>query len=144
MNWFSNIFSTGAEKVIDSLGSAIDKLVTSDEEKAEIKLKLAMEMNRFKESQNIALEAYEKEITKRHANDMKSDSWLSKNIRPLVLLFLTVSTVILAYMTIFILDEHAVKLIDPWVDLLKMLLMTAYGFYFSGRSYEKAAAYKNK
>lgn len=143
-NWFANLFSSGAAKVVDSLGTAIDNLVTSDEERLKMKAIIEKEMYSFEREQLAAMADYDKEISKRHETDMRSGSWLARNIRPLVLLFLTVSTVILAYLTIFILDDDSVNLITPWVDLLQMLLITAYGFYFSGRSYEKAVAHKNK
>lgn len=113
MSWFANLFSSGAAKVVDSLGTAIDKLVTSDEERQKLKVELEKEMNTFKEAQLVAMADYDKEITQRHANDMKSDSWMSKNIRPLTLSFLTVATVVLAYLTIFLLDERSVALVEP-------------------------------
>lgn len=144
MSWFANLFSSGASKVVDSLGAAIDKLVTSDEERKQLKVALEKEMNGFKEAQLVAIADYDKEITQRHANDMKSDSWLSKNIRPLTLAFLTVATVVLAYLTIFLLDEKSVALVEPWLDLLKVLLVTIYAFYFGSRGFEKVQAIKDK
>ena len=59
------------------------------------------------------LVAYEQELTKRQANDMQSDSWLSKNVRPMVLIFLIAATVLLAYLTIFILPTDKSTMIDP-------------------------------
>ncbi len=144
MNWFANLFSSGAAKVVDSLGTAIDKLVTSDEERKKLKVALEKEMNGFKEAQLAAMADYDKEITQRHANDMKSDSWLSKNVRPLTLAFLTIATVILAYLTIFLLDEKSVAMVEPWLDLLKVLLVTIYAFYFGSRGFEKVQAIKDK
>ena len=67
---------------------------------------------------------------------MKSDSWMSKNIRPLTLAFLTVATVVLAYLTIFLLDEKSVTMVEPWLDLLKVLLVTIYAFYFGSRGFD--------
>ena len=66
--------------------------------------------------------------------DMKSDSWLSKNTRPLTLIFLTVSMVI-----IMLLDSFNIEfIVDPgWVDLLKSLLITIYVSYFGSRGFEK-------
>jgi hypothetical protein len=78
MNVLKKIFSAGASTVIDSVGSAVDRLVTSDEERLSLKNELAN---------------FDTEITNRHAADMASDSWLSKNIRPLTLAFLMISTV---------------------------------------------------
>lgn len=142
-NWLVNIFSSGAAKVVDSLGSAIDKLVTSDEEREKLKVALEKEMNGFRNHQLVAISEYDKEITKRHSSDMKSDSWLSKNIRPLTLAFMTVSTMGLAYSTIFILDKEDVVLVEPWLTLLTVLLVTIYAFYFGSRGIEKVQNIKN-
>ena len=74
------------------------------------------------------------EVTKRWASDMQSDSWLSKNTRPLTLVFLTVSMVLL----IFIDSTGASFDVDSgWVDLLKSLLITVYVAYFGSRGAEK-------
>ena len=65
---------------------------------------------------------------------MKSDSWLSKNIRPMTLIFLTVSTVLIIFMDAGLL-KFEVK--DSYVDLLQLTLITVIGAYFGGRSLEK-------
>jgi len=75
---------------------------------------------------------------------MRSDSWLSKNIRPCVLAFLIVSTVLLAYLSIFILDADKSELIAPWVELLKVLDIAVIGFYFGSRGLEKVQGIKAK
>lgn len=137
MSWFTTLFTGGVSKVVDSLGSAIDKLVTSDEERLKLKAAIEKEMNSFREAQLSAIADYDKEITQRHTNDMKSDSWLSKNIRPLTLAFMTVTTMGLAYSTIFILDTTEVALVEPWIQLLTVLLVTIYAFYFGSRGLEK-------
>ena len=76
----------------------------------------------------------EKNITERWKMDMASDSWLSKNIRPLVLVFLVVSTVLLIFI-----DAGAINFTvqDKWTDLLQLVLITVIGAYFGGRSLEK-------
>ena len=74
------------------------------------------------------------EISKRWASDMKSDSWLSKNTRPLTLIFLTVSMVLLIFSD-SIGDSFDVD--SGWVDLLKSLLITVYVAYFGSRGAEK-------
>ncbi len=74
-----------------------------------------------------------KDITKRWESDMHSDSWLSKNVRPLAICFLTVVTMIFVALdssTNFEVDE-------VWVDLLKTLLVTTYLAYFGSRGVEK-------
>jgi len=79
----------------------------------------------------------EQELTKRQQADMTSDSWLSKNVRPLALLFLTVMTVSLAYLTIFYLPAEKTVLLKPWLDMLTTLLSLVYTFYFGSRGFEK-------
>jgi len=68
---------------------------------------------------------------------MTSDSWLSKNVRPMILIFLTVMTVVLAYSTIFALPPDKVTLLKPWIDTIGGLLSMVYGFYFGSRGLEK-------
>ena len=74
------------------------------------------------------------EISKRWQSDMKSDSWLSKNTRPLTLIFLTVSMVLLVLLDSF---EIQFEVDSGWVDLLKSLLITVYVAYFGSRGAEK-------
>lgn len=142
MNWLADIFSGGAAKLVDSVGVAVDRLVTSDQERIELKNALEAEMNRFKEAHLKSISDYDKEITTRHANDMKSDSWLSKSVRPIVLLFMTATIMGLAYSTIFILPPEAVEMVEPWLDLFKVLMVTIYAFYFGSRGFEKVNSMK--
>jgi hypothetical protein len=76
------------------------------------------------------------EVTKRWESDMNSDSWLSKNIRPLSLAFLTASLFIY-----IVLDSslEGFKINSMWIDLLSSLLLLVYGGYFGMRSVEKVA-----
>jgi len=76
----------------------------------------------------------QKQVTERWSMDMKSDSWLSKNIRPLVLIFLVVCTMLLIFVDAGVI-KFEVK--DTWVDLLQLVLITVIGAYFGGRSLEK-------
>ena len=82
-----------------------------------------------------------KEVSKRWNADMKSDSWLSKNTRPLTLIFLTVSMVLLIFSD-SIGDSFEVS--SGWVDLLKSLLITVYVAYFGSRGAEKFKSISNK
>lgn len=73
-------------------------------------------------------------VSKRWDSDMKSDSWLSKNTRPLTLIYLTVIT------TLYIILDSlhiAFDIDDSWVELLKTLLVTIYVAYFGSRGFEK-------
>tara|TARA_R110000796_G_scaffold63940_6_gene147941 strand:- start:3763 stop:4224 length:462 start_codon:yes stop_codon:yes gene_type:complete len=80
------------------------------------------------------------EVSKRWESDMKSDSWLSKNTRPMTLIFLTVSMVIIMLLDSFTVDF---KVESAWVDLLKSLLITVYVAYFGSRGAEKFKAISN-
>ena len=79
------------------------------------------------------------EITKRWQSDMQSDSWLSKNIRPLSLAFLTITLFIYV-----ILDSslEGFKINSEWIDLLSSLLLLVYGGYFGARAVEKITKMK--
>jgi len=74
------------------------------------------------------------EISKRWAADMASDSWLSKNTRPIMLIFLTISTWLLILMDSLAIDFGVST---EWIDLLKSLLLTVYVAYFGSRGIEK-------
>ena len=76
----------------------------------------------------------EKNITTRLEGDLKSYSWLNKNFRPLVLIFLISCTVLLIFIDAGALNFE-VK--SSWVDLLQLVLITVIGAYFGGRSLEK-------
>ena len=127
MNVLSKIFSSGATELVKGVGGVIDNLHTSKEEKLEAERKIQDLIA------NHEVEM-EKNITERWKMDMQSDSWLSKNIRPLVLVFLVVSTVLLIFI-----DAGAIsfKVQDKWTDLLQLVLITVIGAYFGGRSLEK-------
>jgi len=74
------------------------------------------------------------EISKRWDSDMKSDSWLSKNTRPMALIFLTISLIIFILLDGF---DIAFSIETGWIDLLKSLLITVYVAYFGSRGVEK-------
>ena len=127
MNVLSKIFSSGATELIKGVGGVIDNLTTSKEEKLEAERKIQDLIA------NHEVEM-EKNITERWSMDMQSDSWLSKNIRPLVLVFLVVSTVLMIFI-----DAGTINFVveDKWTDLLQLVLITVIGAYFGGRSLEK-------
>ena len=127
MNILSKIFSSGATELIKGVGGVIDNLHTSKEEKLEAERKIQDLIA------NHEVEM-EKQITSRWDSDMKSDSWLSKNVRPMVLIFLVVSTVLMIFI-----DAGTINfVVEPkWTDLLQLVLITVIGAYFGGRSLEK-------
>ena len=127
MSIISKIFSGGAKDLVDSVGGVIDNLHTSKAEKLEAKQKMQdMIMGYEAEMQ--------KQVTERWKFDMNSDSWLSKNIRPLTLIFLVISTVLIIFIDAGAL-QFEVK--SSWIDLLQLVLITVIGAYFGGRSLEK-------
>ena len=121
------IFSGGAAAVVKGVGSVIDNLHTSAEEKLEAERKIKELIANYEVEM-------EKNITTRWEADQKSDSWLSKNVRPMVLIFLIVCTMLLIFI-----DAGAIKfnVKDSYVDLLQLVLITVIGAYFGGRSLEK-------
>ena len=127
MSVLAKIFSSGAGELVKSVGGVLDNLTTSKEEKLEAERKV----KELVSSYEIEME---KNITERWTMDMKSDSWLSKNIRPLVLVFLVVSTVLMIFI-----DAGTINFVveDKWTDLLQLVLITVIGAYFGGRSLEK-------
>ena len=80
-------------------------------------------------------------VTSRWNSDMTSDSWLSKNIRPMSLIFLTVSTVLLIYLDFY---NQEITVPNEWIELLKSLLLGIYIAYFGSRGIEKYRTIKNK
>ena len=132
MSILADMFSDGVSKVVDSVGNAIDNLVTSDEEKLALKNELAkinIEAQNKKDELDLK---YEEQLTQRQSNDMSSDSWLSKNIRPLTLIFILVMYSLLSIGSgfNFTVTESYVQLLGQW----GMLIMS---FYFGGRTLEK-------
>ena len=127
MSILGTIFSSGAGELVKSVGGVIDNLTTSKEEKLEAERKIKELMANYEVEM-------EKNITSRWEADLKSDSWLSKNVRPLVLIFLIVCTMLLIFIDAGAL-QFEVK--SSWVDLLQLVLITVIGAYFGGRSLEK-------
>jgi len=127
MSILTQIFSSGATELIKGVGGVIDNLHTSKEEKLEAERKIQTLIA------NHEVEM-EKTITDRWKSDMKSDSWLSKNVRLSVLIFLVVSTVLMIFI-----DAGTINFVveDKWTDLLQLVLITVIGAYFGGRSLEK-------
>ncbi len=86
-NWFTKIFSTGASDLVESLGDAIDKNVTSDEERLILRKDLEKIGTSFK-AKTAELEAsYQEELTKRWQSDNQASA-LARNVRPLSLVYL--------------------------------------------------------
>ena len=127
MGILSKVFGGGASKLVESVGGVLDNLTTTKDEKLEAKRKIKELVA------NHQIEV-EKNVTARWQSDMNSDSWLSKNVRPLVLVFCIVCTMLLVFI-----DSGSIKfqVEEKWTDLLTMVLITIVGSYFGGRSIEK-------
>jgi|TARA_R100000482_G_scaffold39989_1_gene13717 hypothetical protein len=127
MSVLGKIFSGGANELVKSVGGVIDNLTTSKDEKLEAERKIKELVANYEVEM-------EKNITSRWEADLKSDSWLSKNVRPLTLVFLIVCTMLLIFI-----DAGAINfnVKDSYVDLLQLVLITVIGAYFGGRSLEK-------
>jgi len=123
----TKIFSSGASDLIGSIGGVVDNLTTSKEEKLEAERKIKELVSNYEVEM-------EKTITDRWKSDMASDSWMSKNVRPMVLIFLVVSTVLLMFIDAGVLSFNVEA---KWTDLLQLVLITVIGAYFGGRSLEK-------
>ena len=127
MSILTNLFSGGAADLVKGIGGVVDNLHTSTEEKLEAERKIKELIANYEVEM-------EKNITNRWEADLKSDSWLSKNVRPLVLIFLIICTMLLIFIDAGTINFE-VK--SSWVDLLQLVLITVIGAYFGGRSLEK-------
>ena len=127
MKILKTIFGDGAGQLVESVGGVLDNLSTSKEEKLEAKRKIKELMV------NHQVEV-EKNVTERWKADMNSDSWLSKNVRPLVLVFFIVCTMLLVFI-----DSGSITLQvdEKWKSVIEITMITIIGAYFGGRSVEK-------
>ena len=119
--------------VIKEVGKVLDDLTTTKEEKLEAKrLITAILEQADKEAQE--------QVTRRWESDMNSDSFLSKNIRPMVLIYLTVIFTVWAF---FDGNVGQFKIAEEYIPIFQSLLITVYGAYFVGRTWEKAKKSSN-
>ena len=123
----SKLFGGIGTSIAEKISNIIDKHTFSKVEKAQFE----------KEMEEIFINAeseIQKGVTERWKADLNSDSYFSKNVRPMVLIFLIVSTVLMVFI-----DAGAINFnVDgEWKELLKLLLTTTVAAYFGGRSYEK-------
>jgi len=127
MSILGTIFSGGAKDLVEGVGGVIDNLHTSEEEKLEANQKIKELVSNYEVEM-------EKQITDRWKSDMGSDSWLSKNVRPMVLIFLVITTVLMIFIDAGMISFEVEA---KWTDLLQLVLITVIGAYFGGRSLEK-------
>jgi len=114
--------------LIKDVGSVIDKLTTTDEERLAAKHKI-------QELLEQADKDAQAQVTDRWKADMASDSFLSKNIRPLVLIYLTIVFTVLSF---FDGNIGGFKVATQYIPIFQSLLITVYGAYFVGRTWEKS------
>jgi len=112
---------------IKDIGKIVDDLHTSGEEREEAKQKITQILAE-------AEQAAQAQVTARWEADLKHGSWLSKNIRPITLVFLTAVFVILS---VFDGNLGEFTIGESYVPVYQTLLITVYGAYFAGRSIEK-------
>ena len=119
--------------LIKDVGKVIDNLTTTDEERLAAKIKIEELLEQAdKDAQD--------QVTARWESDMNSDSFLSKNIRPMVLIYLTVVFTILSF---FDGNVGEFKIAEQYVPIFQSLLITVYGAYFVGRTWEKSKKINN-
>jgi hypothetical protein len=133
----------GLDAILNVGGKLIDKLIPDPEAKAKAQLDLA-KMAQDGELARMANETdlYKTEqnnLTDRLKSDMASDSWLSKNIRPMTLVYILV-----AYLLLAILDASVIDIADAFVELLGQWGMLVMSFYFGGRTLEKIMDMKGR
>ena len=119
--------------LIKDVGNVIDKLTTTDEERLAAKQKIQELLEK-------ADQDAQTQITERWKLDMQSDSFLSKNIRPMVLIYLTVIFTALAF---FDGNIGGFQVDEAYIPIFQSLLITVYGAYFVGRTWEKAKKSSN-
>lgn len=128
--------------IMDILGigmKVLDKFFPDPEQKAKAQLEL-MQMQQNGELAKMQADMQEQgELTKRQENDMRSDSWLSKNIRPMTLIAILTGYFIFAMMSAFDLDTN-----EKYVELLGTWGMVIMSFYFGGRTMEKIIDMRSK
>lgn len=125
--------------ILDVGMKLVDKFFPNPEEKAKAQLELLQMQQNGELAQINADIAEQQELTKRQQADMLSDSWLSKNIRPMTLIFILFGYFVFAMMSAFDLDTN-----KAYVELLGQWGMLIMSFYFGGRTLEKIMDMKSK
>ena len=123
----AKLFGNAGGGVVDKLAGVADRFIRTKDEKAEFE----------KEMTKIMIQAeaeMQKNVTDRWKADLEHGNWLTRSVRPLVLIFLIVSTVLMVFI-----DSGSINFnVDQkWTDLLQLVLITVIGAYFGGRSFEK-------
>ena len=123
----AKLFGDAGGGIVDKIGSVVDQFIHTKDEQAAFK----------KEMTKILIEAeaeMQKNVTERWKADLEHGNWLTRSVRPIVLLFLILATILMVFI-----DSGSLvfNVEDKWTDLLQLILMTTIGAYFGGRSFEK-------
>ena len=126
-NILAKLFGKAGGNVVDKIAGVADRFIRTKDEKAEFE----------KQMTQIFIEAeaaMQKNVTDRWKADLEHGNWLTRSVRPLVLIFLIVATVLMIFI-----DSGSIKfdVDEKWTDLLQLVLITVIGSYFGGRSIEK-------
>tara|TARA_Y100000766_G_scaffold284414_1_gene302856 strand:- start:884 stop:1291 length:408 start_codon:yes stop_codon:yes gene_type:complete len=129
----AKLFGNAGGSILEKLSGVADKFIQTKEEKAAFQ----------KEMTQILIKAeaeMQKNVTERWKADLEHGNWLTRSVRPLVLIFLIVATVLMVFI-----DSGSItfNVEQKWTDLLQLVLMTTIGAYFGGRSVEKFNKKKN-
>ena len=130
----AKIFGNAGGSVLDKLSGVADRFITTGDEKRAFQ----------KDMEQIFLDAeaaMQKNVTDRWKADLEHGNFLTRSVRPLVLIFLILSTVIMVFVDSGSIDFNVEQ---KWTDLLQLVLMTTIGAYFGGRSVEKFNQIKKK
>ena len=130
----AKIFGNAGGSILQKISGVADKFITTGDEKRAFQ----------KDMEQIFLDAeaaMQKNVTERWKADLEHGNWLTRSVRPLVLVFLIISTVVMVFV-----DSGSIvfNVEDKWTDLLQLVLMTTIGAYFGGRSVEKFNQIKKK
>ena len=129
----------GLDAILNIGGKLIDKLIPDPEAKAKAQQELLQMQQEGKLAELNADNIEAQELTKRQAADMMSDSWLSKNIRPMTLVF-----ILMTYTTFAMMSAWDIEVNNNYVELLGQWGMLIMSFYFGGRTLEKIMDMKGK
>ena len=131
-NILHKLFGKAGGSVVDKLAGVADRFIRTKDEKAAFE----------KEMTQILIEAeaaMQKNVTERWKADLEHGNWLTRSVRPIVLIFLIVATVLMVFI-----DSGSINfnVEEKWTDLLQLVLMTTIGGYFGGRCVEKVIKFK--
>jgi hypothetical protein len=123
----AKLFGNAGGGIVDKISGVVDRFVRTKDEKAEFEKQMT-------EILIDAEAAMQKNVTERWKADLEHGNWLTRSVRPLILIFLVVSTVLMVFIDA---GSLAFEVEEKWTDLLQLVLMTTIGAYFGGRSVEK-------